>query len=636
EYTVYPVANPPRSAQESLCPRFPTQRQLQHVPQDSFSGLCLHCALKEAAIRLQPESPVTTAMLSKAMTSHASFEGSLPVVDFLSGLLARRRQGGGHGARGYAQSNDEIVCGAVPHWPAAWAHMTSLAEAETASSCSGGCRLIDLQIYVYNLLSPGALCCSALDNLPLDPSVLKVQFANYLILDLRFMIFLNATLLGLTFRRAEPLRAILWGRHADRRTPFATSLMTPIYKVPRRLAAAGTAPRKSGSAGDQRRARELSITRCCTWRIPTHSTPTIVGLTWCLAALASCLFDSQLAAAEEPLLLHWGLGQRQLSPGELARAGASLQSVRCRPISKSIGNFACCPASCLCCSCAARNPRLWRRLSKKMQQQQQQPAAADASASTGGTGHNVHREQLCAGKYTREETELVLSSLAEGGTNGSDSSMAAGGRAQLCIPWCMAASWRSAFRKQLQHPAQGGVLSRLPGRNPAETRTKVVGTDELVVAAVLGEDGQPLCRLDGLRANGVAARSHLLHPEQPSGTSRRRRPAASCLSMQTRLRHLTLELLGPAPPPSAIFNRIFSQPRSNVGWRIRTTDDDSLKFGLRLAADTSPLTEALRSNVADSAFLLRLLLSAASDAAAACQKRQRSQSGDIDTAGLAF
>uniref|UniRef100_A0A1I8FQH7 Guanylate cyclase domain-containing protein n=1 Tax=Macrostomum lignano TaxID=282301 RepID=A0A1I8FQH7_9PLAT len=104
-YTVY----------QSLIRRFPaakrvfvrrfrlTQRQLQHVATRLFSGLCLHCRAKEGCDQAcKPESPVTTVMLSKAMTSHASLEGSLPVVDFLSAAGSGGRQGGGHGARGYA------------------------------------------------------------------------------------------------------------------------------------------------------------------------------------------------------------------------------------------------------------------------------------------------------------------------------------------------------------------------------------------------------------------------------------------------------------------------------------------------------------------------------------------------------
>uniref|UniRef100_A0A1I8FQ57 ABC transmembrane type-1 domain-containing protein n=1 Tax=Macrostomum lignano TaxID=282301 RepID=A0A1I8FQ57_9PLAT len=140
-----------------------------------------------------------------------------------------------------------------------------------------------------------------------------------------------------------------------------------------------------------------------------------------LAALASCLFDSQLAVLKSPYYCIGDLASvnfaRRISSGLvnwvahlLSAARASLQSVRC-PNKQINRKFCCCPASWpLLRSCCEKSASLASAEQKNAGATQQQQQQLTPSASTGGTGHNLVRE-----KYTREETELVLSSLAEAG-----------------------------------------------------------------------------------------------------------------------------------------------------------------------------------------------------------------------------
>uniref|UniRef100_A0A1I8JRU8 EXS domain-containing protein n=1 Tax=Macrostomum lignano TaxID=282301 RepID=A0A1I8JRU8_9PLAT len=294
--------------------------------------------LKRAAIRLRPEISCHYGMLSKAMTSHASLKAL-----YLSLIFYRACWLGGvkvvataHAAT--RKSNDEIVCGAVPHWPALGPH-DSLAEAERPHLVQG------LPTFIVALTWCTLLFC--LDNLPLDPSVLKVQFANYLILDLRFMIFLNATLLGLTFRRlsrsvlywilALSCCCILWADMLTGGDTLRYKLMTPIYK-------SHAAWLRRNCSKKIRLRPVINVGQ----RIVDHEVlhladsdafyPTIVGLTWCLAALASCLFDSQLAVLKSPYYCIGDLASvnfaRRISSGLvnwvahlLSAARASLQSL---------------------------------------------------------------------------------------------------------------------------------------------------------------------------------------------------------------------------------------------------------------------------------------------------------------------
>uniref|UniRef100_A0A1I8F745 ANK_REP_REGION domain-containing protein n=1 Tax=Macrostomum lignano TaxID=282301 RepID=A0A1I8F745_9PLAT len=176
-------------------------------------------------------------MLSKAMTSHASLKAL-----YLSLIFYRACWLGGVKvvATAHAATRSRMMRSFVELCLIGqrWAHMTRWRR-QNGLILFRGCRLIDLQIYVYNTFIVALTWCTllfCLDNLPLDPSVLKVQFANYLILDLRFMIFLNATLLGLTFRRLS--RSVLYWilalsccctptRSCD---TLRYKLMTPIYK----------------------------------------------------------------------------------------------------------------------------------------------------------------------------------------------------------------------------------------------------------------------------------------------------------------------------------------------------------------------------------------------------------------------
>uniref|UniRef100_A0A1I8F7I6 SSD domain-containing protein n=1 Tax=Macrostomum lignano TaxID=282301 RepID=A0A1I8F7I6_9PLAT len=348
--------------QASLCPRFPTQHSSQVF-------VCTARA-KEGCDQVAAGISCHYGMLSKAMTSHASLKAL-----YLSLIFYRACWLGGVKvvATAHAATRSRMMRSFVELCLIGqrWAHMTRWRR-QNASSCSGAAVALTWCTLLF-----------CLDNLPLDPSALKVQFANYLILDLRFMIFLNATLLGLIFRRLS--RSVLYWilalcpccctptRSCD---TLRYKLMTPIYK-------SHAAWLRRNCSKKIRLRPVINVGQ----RIVDHEVlhladsdafyyPTIVGLTWCLAALASCLRS----------------------------AG---------PISKSIGNFAAAlPAASA--APAARNPCLWRRLSKKCATAAT-AAAADASASTGGTGHNVHRRAAGAEKYTREETELVLSSLAEAG-----------------------------------------------------------------------------------------------------------------------------------------------------------------------------------------------------------------------------
>uniref|UniRef100_A0A1I8F7N0 Rab-GAP TBC domain-containing protein n=1 Tax=Macrostomum lignano TaxID=282301 RepID=A0A1I8F7N0_9PLAT len=389
-------------------------------------------------------------MLSKAMTSHASLKAL-----YLSLIFYRACWLGGvkvvataHAAT--RKSNDEITFIVALTW----------------------CTL---------------LFC--LDNLPLDPSVLKILWADML--------------------TGDTLRY---------------KLMTPIYK-------SHAAWLRRNCSKKIRLRPVINVGQ----RIVDHEVlhladsdafyPTIVGLTWCLAALASCLFDSQLAVLKSPYYCIGDLASvnfaRRISSGLvnwvahlLSAARASLQSVRWS--NKQINRkFCCCPASCLCCSCCEKSASL-ASAEQKMQQQQQQQQQLTPLLQQEELATMSIAEQLVREKYTREETELVLSSLAEAG-----------------------------LRQRLIDGSR---------------RTSAFSASCLPLAAPTVE--QPL----NPDVGGLAW-------VQLSGTlAPRRWPGRLLLVDADPTPPPDVELLGPAPPPSAIFNRIFSQPRSNVGWRIRTTD----------------------------------------------------------------
>uniref|UniRef100_A0A1I8JN66 Piezo_RRas_bdg domain-containing protein n=1 Tax=Macrostomum lignano TaxID=282301 RepID=A0A1I8JN66_9PLAT len=286
-------------------------------------------------------------------------EGSLPVVDFLSGLLARRRQGV---ATAHAATRSRMMRSFVELCSLArrWAHMTRWRR-QNGLILFRGCRLIDLQIYVYNLLSPGALCCSALGQSASGSIGAEGAIRQLSDPGPAFMIFLNATLLGLTFRRLS--RSVLYWI-------LALSLLLYSYQI--------------------------------LWAdMLTGDTLRYKLMTPIYKSHAAWLRPELLQENPAPPVIN--VGQRIVDHEVLHLADSDAfyrpSGLRCSrsagPISKSIGNFAAARQLPLLLL-AARNPRLWRRLSKKMQQQQQQQQQLAASASTGGTGHNVPSpEQLC-------------------------------------------------------------------------------------------------------------------------------------------------------------------------------------------------------------------------------------------------
>uniref|UniRef100_A0A1I8FKQ3 Seipin n=1 Tax=Macrostomum lignano TaxID=282301 RepID=A0A1I8FKQ3_9PLAT len=235
-----------------------------------------------------------------------------------------------------------------------WAHMTRWRR-QNGLILFRGCRLIDLQIYVYNL-SPGATLLFCLDNLPLDPSVLKVQFANYLILDLRFMIFLNATLLGLTFRRLS--RSVLYWI-------LALSLLLYSYQI------LPTPPGLRRNCSKKIRLRPvINVGQ----RIVDHEV---------LHLADSDAFYPTIVA--------------DVVPGRSGQLPVWTVSWRC-----------------LCCSCCEKSVSLASAEQKMQQQQQQQQQQLTPLLQQEELATMSIAEQLVREKYTREETELVLSSLAEG------------------------------------------------------------------------------------------------------------------------------------------------------------------------------------------------------------------------------
>uniref|UniRef100_A0A1I8FD98 Lipase_3 domain-containing protein n=1 Tax=Macrostomum lignano TaxID=282301 RepID=A0A1I8FD98_9PLAT len=420
EYTVYQPHTSDRVHSLPVSYTFIANRRF--AASESLSALSYSTSLfalraKEGCDQVAAGISCHYGMLSKAMTSHASLKALYPVVDFLSACWLG-------GVKVVATAHAATRSRMMRSFR--WAHMTRWRR-QNGLILFRGCRLIDLQIYVYNTFIVALTWCTllfCLDNLPLDPSVLKVQFANYLILDLRFMIFLNATLLGLTFRRLS--RSVLYwilalsrpavllpdpvGRHADRRHPSLQADDADL-QVPRRLAAPELLQENPAPPGDQRRPENCRSRGAAPGGfrriLPDHR-----GLTWYLAASApaACL-NSQLAVLKSPIYCIGDLASvnfaRRISSGLVNWVAHLL---------KPPPGLRCSRSAAASAAPAARNPCLWRRLSKNATAAAAAgSSAADASASTGGTGHNVHREQLVREKYTREETELVLSSLAEAG-----------------------------------------------------------------------------------------------------------------------------------------------------------------------------------------------------------------------------
>uniref|UniRef100_A0A1I8F9D0 ANK_REP_REGION domain-containing protein n=1 Tax=Macrostomum lignano TaxID=282301 RepID=A0A1I8F9D0_9PLAT len=361
EYTVY----------QSLIRRFRRKRVFVRAFLLNVSYNMCHKTLLRSLFALRAKEGCD--QVAAGITCHY---GSLPVVDFLSAcwLGGVKVVATAHAATRSRMMRSFVELCLIGQ---RWAHMTRWRR-QNGLILFRGCRLIDLQIYVYNLLSPGATLLFCLDNLPLDPSVLKVQFANYLILDLRFMIFLNATLLGLTFRRLSRSSHAAWLR----RNCSKKIRLRPVINVGQRIVDHEVLHLADSDA----------------------FYPTIVGLTWCLGRSGQL----PLAVLKSPYYCIGDLASvnfaRRISSGLvnwvahlLSAARASLQSL---------------PLLLL----LLREIRVSaRRLSKKCSNSSN-TAAADASCFNRRNCATMSiAEQLVREKYTRRETELVLSSLAEAG-----------------------------------------------------------------------------------------------------------------------------------------------------------------------------------------------------------------------------